>query len=432
MTRILISYYKLQEISIKKTLVFWEGLAKELVAQGNDVFLLNTACCNCYDSNKPVREDIGSELIKRIDDFNPEVIITFNHRIIEDILKKYDVPIIIWDGDELSYFCDLDYIKKHKKRYKIFSIVKKWEKDYLDFGFKKEQILYIPPATAIKKDNITPKYNVSFLGARDLHDKKFELLARGNSYYPEFYEMIKEFLNTNNYNYVELFKKHFKHTNLNFSDRELHILFDYRWLVLSNMLDLGLNITGINSNWNTIANVTPQLLCAYHPDEIWNLKENSEYYNQSKISLSIQHPQARGAGFSWRCFDVMASNACLVTSESSELKELLKNNNIDIPMFTNPYEARTLCKKLLQDETLRSELVALCQEYVDKYARWPHRFRNIEDFVGVNLFKKNKPGLLYTNFDLYQVLPCKKAKKYLLEYKIWQYLDKKLKRKGII
>lgn len=431
MTRILISYYKTQEISIKKTLVFWDGLAKELIAAGNDVFLLNTACCNCYHSNKPIQNDIATELIKRIDDFNPELIITFNHRIIEDILNKYDVPTIIWDGDELSYFCDLDYIKKYKKRYKIFSIVNKWKQDYLDFGFKENQILYIPPATAIKKDNITQKYNVSFLGSRDVHDKKFELLIRSNSYYPEFYEMIKEFLNTNNHNYMELFKKYFKHTNLSFSDRELHVLFDYRWLVLANMLDLGLNICGTNSNWNTIVNVAPQLLCAYSPDEVWNLKENNDYYNKSKISLSIQHPQARGAGFSWRCFDVMASNACLVSSESTELRKLLENN-IDIPMYTNPYDARILCKKLLQDDIKRKEIVAQCQEYVNKYARWTHRFHDIEDFLGISLFKDNTQGRLYTNFDLYSVLQRKKTKKYILEYKIWHYLDTKLKRKGVI
>ena len=81
MARIFISYYKVQEVPLKKVLAFWEGLFNELVHCGNEVLYLNTAYFNTYQSNIVDNEKLDSAILESVKKFDPEIIIIFNHRI---------------------------------------------------------------------------------------------------------------------------------------------------------------------------------------------------------------------------------------------------------------------------------------------------------------------------------------------------------------
>ncbi len=396
MARIIVSYYKIQEVSIGKILCFWDGFIHELKKYGNEVFVINTAYFNPYNSNVVSSQKLNNHLLDRAKAFDPELIITFNHRIPKSFLDYFDVPIIIWDGDELSFFCDHSYMKKNLDRYKIFSISKGWLQDYKDFGFSNNQIFYVPQATAIQKMDCIQTMNISFLGIRHFHNKRFEALIKTHKYKNNFYFLVKDFLNTGNYDYEELFNKYFQHDypELVMPLRDLYPLFDYRWLTLANMLDLGLTISGHDSRWEDVAEYMPQLAAAYHPQQIWTLEENNWFYNSSKISLCPVTAQARGTAFSWRVFDIMASNACLLISEASDLKKLTKDY-LEIPMYKTPWEARELSKKILADEEYRKQIVKASQKYVDENARWIHRFRDMENIIGIRIVNEECTGKIY-------------------------------------
>ena len=167
MARVLISYYRSDELSAGTTLCFYESLFHELKKYGNDVLAINMAYYGIFNPNVTKNGAFESYLVQEAVKFSPEVIIAFNHHILRAILKVLDVPVVIYDGDELRFFADLDIIKKDISRYKIFSIVKDWRQSYLDFGFRDNQVFYMPPGTAIVGDkDVKQDKPISFLGQR--------------------------------------------------------------------------------------------------------------------------------------------------------------------------------------------------------------------------------------------------------------------------
>ena len=237
--------------------------------------------------------------------------------------------------------------------------------------------------------------NVSFLGARLWTDLTVSRNLKRNDLLTEFKSIVEESLTTGNVNPDYYLNKYLKGEKelYGWDKKKIYSLFDYRWLTLSNMLDLGLTISGHHARWNDFAEFMPQLVAAYNPQRVWTLEENCSFYNSSKVSLCPMHPQAAGHAFSWRAFDVMASNACLLASESSELRDLTKGY-LEIPTFSSPYDARTLCKQLLLDNNRRREYVAKSQQYIEENARWVYRFRDAQDILHIPLVELNREGQL--------------------------------------
>ncbi len=439
MARILISYYKIQEVPLNKINCMWDGLFQELKNNGNDVFVINTAYFNSYTENEVKNKKIDSLILRKVKSFDPELIITFNHKIPQCILDNFkDVPTVIWDGDKLPYFSGLDYMRENISRYKIFSIVKDWEKDYIEFGFDKSQIYMKHIATPIKALDIPQIINISFLGSYHYASVKLNPILRSNTYEDIFPKVMDEYLNGSSYDYENLFRKYFQESydELGLSEVDLFPLFDFRLITLVNLLDLGLQING--DRFDIITSILPQLRAVYNSESIWTLAENEKYFNSSKISINPIHPQAKGSGFSWRVFDIMASNACLVCENSSDLKELTKNY-VDIPMYKTPWEAREICKELLVDEKARKEIVLASQKFIDETSRWVHRFKDMETILDIKLVNLDSQGSLYCLKDevFTSLLSQKKQKnkmglKNKIRYKVWNHYNKVLKRKGII
>lgn len=89
------------------------------------------------------------------------------------------------------------------------------------------------------------------------------------------------------------------------------------------------------------------LMSAFDETPKFSIKHNQDIYNESKICLSISHPQTRGYAFPWRIYDIMATNGMLISSRSDLLNEFTKGI-VKIPMYESPYEARELCIKYLK------------------------------------------------------------------------------------
>jgi hypothetical protein len=396
MAKILISYFRSDEISAGTTLCFFQSLFEELVNCGNDVLAINDAYYGMFATGQTDNRSVERYLLQEAVDFDPDLIISFNHRILLKILETIDVPVVIYDGDELRFFADLDVIKKNIDRYKVFSIVEDWRKDYLDFGFRDNQIFYVPAGTAIQANpNMRRSMNISFLGQRRyfLSNKLTQCIRDGRDL-DRLYDLYREFLKTGNYNYEEMYYDLVgRYSEFNLTDADLWPLFDQSYLIFAALLDLGIHLGGHEGAWRDIVDFVPQLALTHSKARVFSLEENQRFYNSSLISLCPMHPQAKGKGFSWRCFDIMASNACLVASYSSELEKMVRDY-VEIPMFHTPQQARELCKDLLEHPAKREELATASQKYVDENCRWISRFRDMEQALGMSLIAPGKKGTL--------------------------------------
>ena len=395
MAKILVSYFRSDEMSVNDTLCFWDSFFKELTDCGNDVLAINNAYYGIFNPNRTDNIGIKNYLLNEAIKFAPDLIITFNHRILQEILDEFkDVPVVIYDGDELRFFSDLDVIKENIERYKVFSIVEDWRKDYLEFGFKDDQIFYLPPGTSIRKDDNMPQtMNISFLGQRRffLSSKLKDCIREGRDL-DKFYDMYLDFVRTHDYSYEDIYKRNMAYrSDIQMTDADLWPLFDQSYLIFANLLDLGLHLGGHEAGWRDIVDFVPQIALTHNKAKVFSLKENQDFYNSSILSLCPMHPQAKGKGYSWRCYDIMASNACLVSSYSSELKEETKGM-VDLPMFHTPAEAREICKDLLENPSKRKEIVLASQEYIDKNGRWIDRIRKMEQILDMKLICEGKKG----------------------------------------
>ncbi|WP_295639969.1 glycosyltransferase, partial [uncultured Mailhella sp.] len=401
MAKILISYYKLQENDIKRPVSIMEGLAKSFSECGNDVLYINTSIFNSYTSNTVKDIHINNYISSTVSDFSPDLIITFNHRIPQCILDECNAPVVIYDGDNPHYFCDQDYILSHLSRYKIFSIVDKWIDDYIKLGYNEKLIHYMPMATSIKS-SIKDQCNISFLGMRFFYSSKYINIIKKHNFYNNFSSMMDEFYTTKTYDYAKLFKKYFPeiYYKEGLEEADLYPFFDIRAAVLSSLTEFGLKLCAHNGRWEFLDTTFPQLAASFDPQIVWSLQEVSDFYNSSRISLSPMHPQAKGAGFSWRVFDVLASNSCLLSSESSELTEMI-HDYVDLPVFKSPSQANSIARKLLDNEDYRKKIVEGCQQFVEDHARWVHRFREMEKILDMPLVSEPgcKPGTVCHFYD---------------------------------
>lgn len=394
MARILITYYRSDELSAGTTLCFFDSLFQELKRFGNNVLAVNMAYYGIFNPNTTDNKCFEEYLLQEAVRFSPDFIIAFNHHILRAILETIDVPVVIYDGDELRYFADLDIIKQNIGRYRVFSIVQGWRQDYLDFGFQENQVFYMPPGTAITRDAaLIQDKPISFLGQRRyfLSNRFFDALQQGKDA-EIFYKTYADFVKNKDYHYLELFHRNGGESGAGgFEESELWPLFDQSYLIFANLLDLGLHLGGHEGAWCDIAPFVPQLAAAHDRSRVFNLEENQRYYNSSVLSLCPMHPQAKGKGFSWRCYDVMGSSACLVASTSTELREQTRGW-VDLPMFDTPAEAREICIDLLENREKREELIARSNAFVNEKGRWEQRFAQMESILGIPLLREERQG----------------------------------------
>lgn len=394
MAKILVSYWRSDEISADATLNFWDGFFKALQECGNDVLVINNSFYGIWTSNTTNNRLVESYLMSEVKKFDPDLIIAFNNRILQKIVDWFEGPVVLYDGDELKFFSDLDTIHANIDRYKVFSIVDGWRSDYLDFGFRDDQIFYMPPGTKVTKDpSVAQTMNISFLGQRryNLNNKVRDSILQGKDL-DVFYNSYLDHIRTRNYDYSKLVRNNGAIlSDDTYSDSDLWPLFDNSYLVFASVLDLGLHLGGHEGRWREIVDFIPQIAVTHSKARVFTLEENEFFYNSSKISLNINHPQGRGNGFSWRCWDVMASNACLVSSDSAELKRLTENH-VKIPMFASPAEAREICKDLLDNPEKREEIVHLSQNFIEKNYRWEIRFKEMEEILGIQLIQEGHRG----------------------------------------
>ncbi len=434
-----------------KPVCFYEQLISELERVGNDVllFIPNKFNLSCFFSENNLKNNIDEEKLKKdINTFNPDFVITFNNACYHDILNITNCPIIIWNSDFTWLWNQKELVKQHVERYHFFCFTHAGVQD-IENTFshvKSTQIHVVSPATSLRKENLVQDKNISFIGSSfDIpHDyatfisnlenddrlKLREIFKLINENYTITNEKLEEKIGEVAYSTAyKAFKNYDRHYFFGAEKRFNHV---------NNLLDLGLVLYGLG--WEQYANIAPSLVLAFDKQRVYSAKHNQDIYNSSKLCLNSSHPQAHD-GIPWRVLDIMATNGCLFTEKSSAIQNLY--NGFKIPMFTTPFEGRDLASKLLLEKNWRNDIVSKSQEIIEKEHTWEKRFIEIQQILGINLFSKQtgtltelEPLFLGTNKEQIDCATYLKEKKLSVKnklyLKLWEKLDKRLKRKGVI
>lgn len=380
MARIFISFLQPIVDGDKASLFcYYEGLAKELVRCGNQVLFLNTAWCF---SGEP-----HARMLQEVVDFDPELIVTFNNQISSRMLKKTNCPVLLVDADTVDYFANLDCIREYNDRYFAATFYEGLEADYIKTGVAKQRVFALHQATAVQRQDVPQDKNISFIGST---------FSRYNSRAADFmrkdahrvlYEKLRSFWQAGGGDCRKFIDKESIASGLSVLD--LYEMFDGRNYVLSSVLDLGLSLYG--PGWMKLAGSNYALASACERFPVFSLDHNQEIYNSSKINLSVSHPQTRGNLFPWRVYDIMASGGVLVSSRADLLRRMT-SGHVDVPMYGSPFEARELCRKYLQDDVLRKDVVAASNAFIQKHGRWGDNFEKIGEVTGLNLMPGGMQG----------------------------------------
>ncbi len=377
MARILFCFYQtVIKNDYRNIGLFYEQLSSEFAAAGNDVLILNMG--NFRESWTSDKVFYENNLKAAVRTFSPDIVIAFNNQIFPSLLQTVSCPIVIWTADSLPFFTHKDLIAEHLPRYRVISTNRN-TRDFLKAGFEEGQILHLKLATSLKSENMPQDKEISFIGTKFGIDQT--LFKKNTS--AALLKAYHRFLESRTYDYKTFFDDE------TLTNEDVWNFFDLRNIILTALTEFDLHLYGVG--WDSLKDHLPQLYACFEKRLIFSLRHNQDIYNSSKICLSISHPQAQGQAYPWRIMDIMASNGCLVTQYSSQLKEETAGW-VDLPMYHTPTEARDLCAALLRDEPRRREIVEASQKYVEANARWPARIKQIGDFLNIGLTGARSEG----------------------------------------
>ena len=407
MARIFISFFNgvKDENDTNAIPCFFEAFINGLKKYGNDLFVFH------HKTFFFTTEKIPDYALQQIKEFNPELIILFNNNFY-NISDYFDCPIVIYEVDSVLHYGNKDVIRRNPDRYK-YIVAQESSKEAIisEFGVSKENILNLPFFTEIYNEKIPNKTNISFIGTLFYPSKNgsyiWNDLQKLNPSEEEK-QQLKLLLEAVRQN--PFARKEELYDNLRISSEKIQKIFDMlfavasisaadRLQILRAVADLGLSLYG-TPTWGTKISEDMDLVLSYNNQKVYSLKHNQDIYNSSKLSININHIQAK-ENFSWRVCDIMASNSCLVTTPTINLKTMFKN--IQIPTFTTPYEAREICTKLLNNENMREDIVLQCQEIIDQKFRFKHILPTLERFLNISLQTvKNIGKVTFFNEDEYK------------------------------
>ena len=425
MTRIFVSFFSGVNDPLNKAAIpcFYESFLNGLKKTGCEVLAYVTKAF-AADYKK-----IPDELLCKIKKFDPELIILFNNAFY-DISNKFECPILIYEVDSPLYYSNKEAIKQKPDRYK-FAVCQEESAKILNNEFKVNQknILQASFFSEVINEKLDYKRNICFIGTKFASSKNKTPYVKFLEKNPNIEEK-KEFINL-----LDKIKNNPFADDIAFNSSKIEEIFNknelifylsdfYRTKTLSNISDLGLEIFGTKS-WSEDYFNEPYLILNFNPTPVYSLKHNQDIYNSSKIGININHLQAK-QGFSWRVCDIMASNSCLVSEYKPNLDKYF--SELKIPSFTNPYEAREVVKRLLNNENLRQDIVFASNEIIDKKFRFKNIKEQLECAFNIKLSGNS------SKVDIIVEEP--KVRKIKLKYKImlpiFRKLEKKLKRKGLI
>ena len=355
MSRVLILFFA--PVFQKSIPNIYHQFAKSFQNHGHDVLLVNNFIHNKSNGH------FEDGLVKKIIDFTPDLIISYNHVMNQEIYENTQCPLVVIEADTVEAFPNLDLLKKFQSRIYLgivntnrYNIIK----ENLPF-ISKDKIMIIKNSTILEPKSVNQDINISCIAT---------LIGIGSS------NLSKAIIqNLYEDDYINNFKKIFHKALNNWNDvkkEDLNLLqcsyveffhfmsFYTRLYTLDNIASLGLNVYGHFFNLESILNLN-DLFFSLKNDKVLSIFDNQNIYNRSKLSINVHFIHniidKKYSGYSWRVPDIMATNSCLVSTFCPALDQDF-GKWVKIPQFSNRHEAYDLCKKLLAEENLRKDIVA--------------------------------------------------------------------------
>ena len=379
---------------------FIEGFANTFARMGNEV--------KCF----VVVSSLRSAMYKELTDFQPDVIISFNNTAVtENLFKSVSCPICVFGYDSVSFWENLNLIKKNYDRYYFihhgedtYSQAHKLlpdaeESHHFIFGY----------ASDLRKKDIPQDIEISFIGGLGNWNRSIQ------KYFMQMYheridfslndvkdKVIKDMEDLGK-DHLALISKEPKHWNdLGLLDYKQAVILNLtalkRFEVLRNVADLGLKVFSYPQFIDVIG-WDLGLAKAFDFTPSVSLEDSEYNFNRSKISLNLPHAHAQN-GFSCRVCAIMASNACLLSDYRRDLGLLMKPYFKNYPMFTSAAEARELCVKLLKEDNYRKDIVAASQQMVEENCRFESKIKGLSEMLNIPFDLTGKSeGSVYKQFD---------------------------------
>lgn len=391
MARIFISFYNAIGTDDPKVMpCFYETFIRGLLNSGNEVLVETT---EIWNANTP---ECPSEIAKKIKDFNPDVCFLFNN-CFYDISHLVDCPIVVYEVDSFLFYKNKEVLYKNPNRF-CYVVPQTSSIDILkrELHVDKNRVCYVPFFTEVQATTTRMVNNICFVGSKFTNGDqqsvlhKFMLLNPNDEEKQQFKACLALIIKNPYVSIAEL-----EQILGTLSPKVASIIVD-PWIIgyisdtrriksLSSVASLGLDLYGTENWLNDLA--YDDLLLSYKPQKIFSLDDTQKLYNSHKIGININHIQAT-TGFGWRVADIMASNSCLVSEYKPDFEILFPN--IKIPFFTTPNEAFDVCKNVLENENMRLDIVAQCQEVINKKYRFKHTLQKLEDFLGISLCQETQ------------------------------------------
>jgi len=367
---------------------YYSQLAEEFKKFNHNILAVNTF----KNKNDTISSPICPKIEDRIINFKPNLIISFNNVSSEKIYQDTNCPIFILESDFYDYFPNKELIKKYQDKIYIGIFSKyRFKLWYKTLSFlPREKFVYFKNSTSLttssgQVQNINISIIATVLGLNP-KNAVVQSLVRN---YGNFEATAKT---------AHIIKKAYRDLNLvdtqdyaflNSSAIDLFHYISYlkRPYLLNNLADLGLTVSGKFYDLKHIFSGLPDFALCLNPEEVITKQANEDFYNRSKISINAHFAHnidnEEVSGYSWRVCDIMATNACLVSTNCRAIKEDF-GKWVDIPMFSDRHSVYELCKKLLEDDQWRSDISLRSQAAIieGKY-RFSDRIEEMEEIFNL-------------------------------------------------
>ena len=323
-----------------KNICYIEGLIKAFLIRGHKVsnIITNNYLYDPWCGLNILKNNINyKNLLKKIKDFNPDLVISFNNSKLPNIEKELECPILIWEADKFYYFSNPFSLKANSSRYFFISSSLNGRDQFIEyFRATKEKIFFMPHSTSIQSKIIKQDKNISFLG--------------------KLYDMPRT-----------------KDKNL----RKIILNALYRKNILSSIQDLGLKIftNAAPSFYDDLRHLCNERMFHY------SILHNEKIFNSSKISLNVSHLQAKDNTVSYRAIDIMASNSLLITENSKYLEFFSKK--LSRIFYNTPFDLRKKIQYFLKNPNARKDMLNIQNEITKKNFLWIDRVKDIEQLFGL-------------------------------------------------
>lgn len=343
---------------------FYEGIIKELGGRGHSLLVYPHKYFGLKRWDGAFPDDVKNEIQR----FSPELCIFFNNAFF-DVSSVVDCPILVYESDTVLYYSNMENVYRNPEMYYFFCGSDTRE-ILIKNGIRPDRIGEYIPFTGIKREYKEIQNNIVFIGSKFISRPSNEINAflqqiptkEERMEYKAAIRLLRE------YPYLSLedliakgaLRSEKVISNFNIWQLRMELSGEKRIEILSSVSDLGLELFG-TENWAQDYIYHTDLTLSYSYRQVCSLKDNQDVYNSAKIGISVGHLQAK-AGFPWRVLDIMASNACLVSDYHSDFDKWFPADLF--PVYESSYQAREICKELLDNENKRKEIVQRCQRYV--------------------------------------------------------------------